>query len=70
MENYIYRNLKVYGNTYLDNKLYKKMGQKRILDDLKKHGFECEIKIFKSPIIDPSKKIINIEKDLIIELRK
>ena len=70
MENYIYKYLKIYGNTYLDNKTYRKMGKKRILDDLKEHGFECEIKIFKCPITDPTKKVINIEKDLIIELRK
>ena len=43
MEDWVYRNLKNYGNCFLDEKTYKKVGKKAILVDLKKHGFDCEI---------------------------
>lgn len=69
MEEYIYRNLDKYGNCYIDFKTYKKVGKKNMLNDLKKHGFECIIRKEKDHYADSS-GIAFTEEDLIIEVVK
>lgn len=44
LESYIYSNLKNYKNAVIDNAVYKKLGEKKILADLKAHGFDCQIR--------------------------
>lgn len=47
MNPYVYKMLDTYGNTVISKKLYKRLGEKRILDILKSRGYDCEIEISK-----------------------
>lgn len=45
MEDWIYRNLKMNGNTSISKKTFKRYGGKeKILEDLKEHGLNCSIR--------------------------
>lgn len=69
MEDWIYRNLKNYGNCFIDEKTYKKLGKENILSDLLIHGFKCDItknKTLKQNINDTS----TVETDYIITVIK
>lgn len=59
MEDYIYKHLKRFGNTIITEKLYNSLGEKKILEDLKTHGFNCEIIIYEN---------IDSDKDIIVEV--
>lgn len=59
LEPYIYFNLKIYGNTVINRKTYRTLGEKTILKDLAEHGFDCYItieKYFKMDAYDPSER--------------
>lgn len=43
LNDYVYRNLRVYHNTLISEKTYKKLGKQNILDDLNNHNLNCEI---------------------------
>lgn len=45
MKKYVYDCLEKYGNVSISKNVYDKMGKNKILADLKRHGFECEIDI-------------------------
>lgn len=42
---WVYRNLERYGNCSIGNRIYTELGHDAILEDLKKHGFICQIRI-------------------------
>lgn len=42
---YVYEMLMLHGNTVISESVYKRLGEKTILNDLKKHGFDCYIRI-------------------------
>lgn len=43
LDDYIYRNLQKYNNCYIPEDVYKKKGEKFILGELKKNGYDCTI---------------------------
>lgn len=44
---YVYEMLMLHGNTVISESVYTRLGEKTILNDLKKHGFDCYIRIAK-----------------------
>lgn len=46
LDNYVYENLRKFKNALISEEEYKKLGEKRILEDLKREGFDCEIYIY------------------------
>ena len=66
LESYIYRNLERYGNCLISNELYEKLGEKKILNDLKNHGLNCIINVVK--IIEKNKMKFISGKSIIIEV--
>lgn len=68
LENYIYRNLDRYGNCLISNSLYKRLGKAKILEDLKLHGFDCEIKVVK--ILEKNKIKFVSEESVIVEVKR
>lgn len=68
LESYIYRNLDRYGNCLISNNLYKRLGKTKILEDLKLHGFDCEIRVVNTL----EKNKIKFEKDTItiVEIKR
>lgn len=42
---YVYEMLMLHGNTVISESVYNRLGEKTILNDLKKHGFDCYIRI-------------------------
>lgn len=70
MERYVYEHLKKYGNTIITETVYEKMGEKKILADLKKHGFDCIIKIYKHSYHDNlNENIIHQYKNIVLEVK-
>lgn len=43
MEDWVYRNLEKYGNCFIDQNTYQRLGKTYILMDLMRHGFKCDI---------------------------
>lgn len=72
MKRYVYRNLSKYGNCYISEDTYKKLGGKKILHDLKMHGYNCNIKVIKSSCYkyEHFEPVNDNEKDIIIEVEK
>ena len=72
MEKYVYEHLKRYGNTVISEKVYDKMGEKKILKDLKRHGFDCEITVYKYKERDYIGKnvVIRTYRDIIVDIKK
>lgn len=68
LESYIYRNLDRYGNCLISNSLYKRLGKAKILEDLKLHGFDCEIKVVK--ILEKNKIKFVSEESVIVEVKR
>lgn len=68
LEPYIYRNLDRYGNCLISNSLYKRLGKTKILEDLKQHGFNCEIKVVK--IFEKNKVKFVSEESVIVEVKR
>lgn len=68
LEDYVYRNLKKYSNCYIDEDSYNKMGEKYILSELKKHGYDCVITSYKNPYYD-NDNILSYEINYIIEAK-
>lgn len=68
MEEYIYRHIKKYGNTIISENLYNNLGEKKILEDLKLHGFHCEIIIYNNLDIDSVGKKKYKHRDIIIQV--
>lgn len=73
LDDYVYRNLRSYRNCYITESDYKKIGHKRILKDLKKHGFNCDITVYcnlERTYIDQSgEQIKAYNNDVIISLK-
>ena len=44
LDNYVYKNLKKYGNTIIHIDELKQYGESKILEHLKQHGFNCNIR--------------------------
>lgn len=44
LDNYVYDNLKKYGNTIISSYDLKRHGKSKIKEDLKRHGFNCNIR--------------------------
>ena len=70
MEDYIYRHLKRYGNTIISEDLYNSLGEKNILDDLKSHGYNCEIVVYDNTDRDCVGNTINRDIDIIVQVIK
>ena len=70
IDKYIYRNLKRYGNCYINEKTYRKIGEKRLLDMLKRKGFPCEIIIHKNKFYDFSGVFVEDDVDIILQIIK
>lgn len=72
MKRYVYRNLSKYGNCYISENTYKKLGGKKILHDLKMHGYNCNIKIIPSSSMkcERFELVKDDENDIIIEVEK
>jgi len=68
MEDYIYKHLKRFGNTIITENLYNSLGEKKILDDLKEHGFNCEIVIYENIDSDSVGRKNYKEKDIIVQV--
>ena len=45
MKPYVYEMLMLHGNTVISESVYDRLGEKTILNDLKKHGLDCYIRI-------------------------
>lgn len=43
LNDYVYRSLSDFGNTFVMQKTYKAIGEEAILEDLKENGFNCKI---------------------------
>lgn len=63
---YILAHIKKYGNCYIPESMYKRLGRNRILTYLKNNGFICEIKKHKDIILDLVGNIKEEETDIII----
>lgn len=69
LEDYVYKNLEMFGNTVISENAYNRLGEVKILKHLKKKGFKCRIKIYNHKI--PNTVMPNVfidEKDIIIEV--
>ena len=60
LDNYIFRNLEKYGNALISESLYKKLGKSKILKILKEKGFNCNIRVVKTPIFHENKSYNDI----------
>ena len=49
---YILKHIERFGNCYISNRTYRKLGKKRILDYLNDHGYKCDIEKHKSYTYD------------------
>lgn len=67
LDDYVYRNLQKYRNCYIDSKIYDKFGEKLLLLELKKKGYNCSISEHKDYYTDIY-GCKNYEKDYIIEV--
>lgn len=45
LDEYVYKTLKRYGNCVININDLKRYGKKKILKDLKEHGFNCNIRV-------------------------
>ena len=71
LENYIYRNLDRYGNCLISNSLYKRLGKTKILEDLKQHGFNCDIRVIETiETIEKNQIRTVIDKSTIVEIKR
>lgn len=64
----ITENIKRFGNTIITENLYNSLGEKKILDDLKAHGFNCEIVIYENIDSDSVGRKNYKEKDIIVQV--
>lgn len=69
LDYYIYRNLQKYGNCYIDEDSYNKMGEKYILSELKKKDYDCIINCYKNVYYDKH-DIPLYDIDYIIEVKR
>lgn len=74
LDAYVYRNLRAFGNAYIDYYTYEKLGKRNILSDLLKNGFNCTIEINKTPTNEYYANYgttnVKFEKDVIISVVK
>ena len=42
---YVYKNLRLYGNSLIPNSLYEKQGERLILNELRGNGYDCELSV-------------------------
>lgn len=58
-DNYIYKNIEKFGNCIISESDYKRRKNK-ILNELMKKGFNCKIRVVKTPIFHEKKSYIDI----------
>ena len=58
-DNYIYKNIEKFGNCIISESDYKRKKNK-ILNELMKKGFNCKIRVVKTPIFHEKKSYIDI----------
>lgn len=63
-DEYVYINLKKYGNTLISEREYIMYGKETILNHLKENGYDCEIKIYKHKDIGD----LHANYDIILEI--
>lgn len=71
LDSYVYRNLLKYGNVIISINDVKRYGEKKILNDLLQHGFNCKMRIIgedKHSIVYPN--LNYSEQTVIIEVIK
>lgn len=69
MKKYVYNNLKKFGNCFISEKELQKKGKTKILNDLRKQGFNCSIDVIDNKLYSFNNDILS-EKDVIITLNK
>lgn len=67
MEDWVYRNLDKYGNCFIDQNTYKRLGKHYILMDLMRHGFKCDI-VNTTSLKQDIKENAYVENDYIINV--
>ena len=73
IKDYVYRNLRLYGNCVIPNSLYEKYGERLILNELKKNGYDCNIVVHENidiQWIEPRISKKKVSKDVIVEVIK
>lgn len=59
LDNYIYKNIEKFGNCIISESDYKRRKNK-ILNELMKKGFNCNIRVVKTPVFHEKKGYIDI----------
>ncbi len=73
IKDYVYRNLRLYGNSLIPNKTYEKYGERLILKELKEKGYDCELRVVESVEtiwIEHRVRNQNVTKDIIVEVKR
>ena len=72
LDEYVYRNLRKYGNCVISERDYRRYTKTKILADLLEHGLKCDVRIIKGKegkINDPLRMRAYIEKTIILEVK-
>jgi len=67
-DTYILNHIQKYGNCYISDSMYNKLGKTNIINYLKRHGYNCKIAVYKFTQLDLDENIRKITKDYIIEV--
>lgn len=73
IKDYVYKNLRLYGNSLISNSTYEKYGERLILNELKKNGYDCNLKVVESVEtiwIEPRVSTKKVMKDVIVEVKR
>ena len=73
IKDYVYRNLRLYGNSLIPNSTYEKYGERLILKELKEKGYDCDLRVVESVEIlwiEPRISTKKIMKDIIVEVKR
>lgn len=58
MDDWVYRNLRKFGNCAIAHSYYKKLGEENIINDLKDHGLSCRIDVHKTTYTSDSPYVL------------
>lgn len=73
IKDYVYKNLRLYGNSLIPNSTYEKYGERLILNELRKNGYDCDLKVVESVEtiwIEPRVSTKKVMKDIIVEVKR
>lgn len=73
IKDYVYKNLRLYGNSLIPNSAYEKYGERLILNELRKNGYDCDLKVVESVEIlwiEPRISTKKTMKDIIVEVKR